>query len=96
MSEKNLSDLFVDTLKDIYYAEKQIYKSLPKMAKAAASDQLREAFEKHHAGVAVQTFEVYWVGRHTSVPLTVGGVWFDFLYFDGHDRLLGFDREFVD
>jgi len=48
MSEKDLSDLFVDTLKDIYYAEKQIYKSLPKMAKAAASDQLREAFEKHH------------------------------------------------
>src|ERR1700756_4491595 len=48
MSEKDLSDLYVDTLKDIYYAEKQIYKSLPKMAKAAASDQLREAFEKHH------------------------------------------------
>ena len=48
MSEKDLSDLFVDTLKDIYYAEKQIYKSLPKMAKAATSDQLREAFEKHH------------------------------------------------
>src|ERR1700748_343515 len=48
MSEKDLSDLFVDTLKDIYYAEKQIYKSLPKMVKAAASDQLREAFEKHH------------------------------------------------
>ena len=35
MAEKELSDLFVDTLKDIYYAEKQIYKSLPKMAKAA-------------------------------------------------------------
>src|ERR1700739_4176650 len=48
MSEKDLSALFVDTLKDIYYAEKQIYKSLPKMAKAATSDQLREAFEKHH------------------------------------------------
>jgi ferritin-like metal-binding protein YciE len=48
MSEKDLSDLFVDTLKDIYYAEKQIYKALPKMAKAAASDQLRAAFEKHH------------------------------------------------
>jgi ferritin-like metal-binding protein YciE len=48
MSEKDLSDLFVDTLRDIYYAEKQIYKSLPKMAKAAASDQLRQAFEKHH------------------------------------------------
>jgi ferritin-like metal-binding protein YciE len=43
-----LNALFLDTLKDIYYAEKQIYKSLPKMAKAAASEQLRAAFEKHH------------------------------------------------
>src|ERR1700750_2879908 len=48
MAEKDLNDLFLDTLKDIYYAEKQIYKSLPKMAKAANSDQLRQAFEKHH------------------------------------------------
>jgi ferritin-like metal-binding protein YciE len=43
-----LNDLFLDTLKDIYYAEKQIYKSLPKMAKAANSDELKAAFEKHH------------------------------------------------
>jgi ferritin-like metal-binding protein YciE len=48
MPNKDLNELFVDTLKDIYYAEKQIYKALPKMAKAAASDQLRAAFEKHH------------------------------------------------
>jgi ferritin-like metal-binding protein YciE len=48
MSEKDLNALFLDTLKDIYYAEKQIYKALPKMAKAAESDQLRGAFEKHH------------------------------------------------
>ena len=48
MSEKDLSALFLDTLKDIYYAEKQIYKSLPKLAKAAQSGQLRAAFEKHH------------------------------------------------
>src|SRR6201985_1127288 len=48
MAEKNLNELFVDTLKDIYYAEKQIYKSLPKMARAANPDQLRSAFEKHH------------------------------------------------
>jgi ferritin-like metal-binding protein YciE len=48
MADKDLSALFLDTLKDIYYAEKQIYKSLPKMAKAANSDQLRAAFEKHH------------------------------------------------
>ncbi|HET7886719.1 MAG TPA: ferritin-like domain-containing protein [Bradyrhizobium sp.] len=48
MPEKDLNALFVDTLKDIYYAEKQIYKSLPKMAKAAQSDELRDAFDKHH------------------------------------------------
>ena len=54
MAEKDLSTLFLDTLKDIYYAEKQIYKSLPKMAKAAASDELRTAFEKHHDETEVQ------------------------------------------
>src|SRR6201994_4896235 len=48
MAEKDLNALFLDTLKDIYYAEKQILKALPKMAKAASSDQLRAAFEKHH------------------------------------------------
>src|ERR1700737_5555190 len=46
--DKNLNDLFHDTLKDVYYAEKQILKALPKMAKAAQSDKLRAAFEKHH------------------------------------------------
>jgi len=48
MAEKDLNELFLDTLKDIYYAEKQILKALPKMAKAANSDKLRSAFEKHH------------------------------------------------
>jgi ferritin-like metal-binding protein YciE len=48
MAEKDLNELFLDTLKDIYYAEKQILKALPKMAKAANSDELRAAFEKHH------------------------------------------------
>ena len=47
MAEKDLSALFFDTLKDIYYAEKQILKALPKMARAAQSDELRAAFEKH-------------------------------------------------
>jgi ferritin-like metal-binding protein YciE len=47
--EKTLEDLFLDTLKDIYFAEKQILRALPKMAKAANSDQLREALEAHHA-----------------------------------------------
>ncbi len=48
MADKDLNELFLDTLKDIYYAEKQILKALPKMAKAANSDKLRTAFEKHH------------------------------------------------
>lgn len=47
MAEKNLTDLFYDTLKDIYFAERQILKSLPKMAKAAHSDELRQAFLTH-------------------------------------------------
>ena len=46
--QKTLEDLFHETLKDMYYAEKQILKALPKMAKAAHSDELREAFEHHH------------------------------------------------
>ncbi|MEH2509648.1 ferritin-like metal-binding protein YciE [Nitrobacteraceae bacterium AZCC 1564] len=47
MKEKDLHDLFLDTLKDIYFAEKHILKALPKMAKAAHSDKLRAALEKH-------------------------------------------------
>ena len=47
-SEKTLNDLFLDTLKDIYYAERQILKTLPKMAKAAQSPELKAGFEKHH------------------------------------------------
>lgn len=44
---KKLEDLFEDTLKDIYYAEKTILKALPKMAKKATSPDLKEAFESH-------------------------------------------------
>lgn len=47
MAQKMLQDLFYDTLKDIYYAERQILKALPKMARAAQSEKLRMAFEKH-------------------------------------------------
>jgi ferritin-like metal-binding protein YciE len=45
---KELADLFQDTLKDIYFAEKKILAALPKMAKAAQSPELKKAFEKHH------------------------------------------------
>ena len=47
MPEKNLETLFHDTLKDIYYAERKILKTLPKMARAASSPELKAAFEKH-------------------------------------------------
>ena len=46
-SQKNLHELFHDTLKDIYFAEKKILSALPKMAKASQSPDLKAAFEKH-------------------------------------------------
>src|ERR1700724_748062 len=44
---KKLDELFHETLKDIYFAEKKILNALPKMAKAAQSEELKAAFEKH-------------------------------------------------
>jgi len=49
MAEKTLKDLFHETLKDIYLAEKKILSTLPKMAKAAQSEKLKAAFEKHES-----------------------------------------------
>jgi ferritin-like metal-binding protein YciE len=46
-TSKDLNYLFHETLKDIYFAEKHILRALPKMAKKAQSDQLRQAFETH-------------------------------------------------
>ena len=45
--ERALNEMFVDLLRDIYFAEKQILRALPKMAKAANTDGLRTAFEQH-------------------------------------------------
>jgi ferritin-like metal-binding protein YciE len=47
MVEKKLNDLFLTTLKDVYYAEKAILRALPKMAKAAKSAEVKQAFLKH-------------------------------------------------
>ena len=44
---ETFKELFEETLKDIYYAEKKILTALPKMAKAAQSEELQAAFEKH-------------------------------------------------
>ncbi len=48
MADKTLDDLFYDTLRDMYYAERHILRTLPKLQKAAASDELKAAFEHHH------------------------------------------------
>jgi ferritin-like metal-binding protein YciE len=47
MTEKKLNDLFYDTLKDIYFAERQILKTLHKMAKAEQNEDLRQALLHH-------------------------------------------------
>jgi len=63
-AEKTLNDLFLDTLKDIFYAEKQILKALPKMARGADSPELAAAFKKHrdetevHVERLQQIFEI--------------------------------------
>lgn len=61
---KKLDDLFHDTLKDVFFAEKKILSALPKMAKAAQSPDLKAAFQKHHGETEgqierlVQVFEL--------------------------------------
>ena len=47
MAEKTLNDLFYETLRDIYYAERKIVKALPRMAHAANEDKLKQAFDHH-------------------------------------------------
>ncbi len=51
---KTLDELFHDTLKDIYFAEKKILSTLPKLAKAAQAPALKKAFEKHHTETETQ------------------------------------------
>jgi ferritin-like metal-binding protein YciE len=60
-----LEDLFLNSLADMYYAENQLVKALPKMAKTATHDDLREAFETHlketegHVQKLEQVFEAF-------------------------------------
>jgi len=62
---KLLSDLFHDTLKDVYFAEKKILVTLPKMSKAAQSKELKAAFVKHeretkgHVKRLEQVFKIF-------------------------------------
>lgn len=54
MTTKTLDTLFYATLRDVYYAERKILKSLPKMARAAQSEDLRAAFKHHKEETEVQ------------------------------------------
>jgi ferritin-like metal-binding protein YciE len=54
MAEKNLKDLLLHTLKDVYFTEHEILKALPKMAQAAQRAELKQAFETHRAQTEVQ------------------------------------------
>ena len=47
MPEQGLKELYIDELKDLYNAENQLVKALPKMAKAASTNELRQGFEEH-------------------------------------------------
>ncbi len=53
-NQKTLADAFYETLKDVYYAERQSVKALKKSAKAAESDELKQAFTKHAEESATQ------------------------------------------
>lgn len=63
MALESLNDLFVEQLRDLYDAENQLIKALPKMAEGANSDELRQGFEEHleqtkvHAQRLEQVFE---------------------------------------
>jgi ferritin-like metal-binding protein YciE len=76
---KTLDDLFVHTLRDIYYAEKQIEKALPKMIDKATDPQLKAGFEKHlgqtkgHIERVEQVFELHGVkAKEVNCPAIDG------------------------
>ena len=54
MKIQTMEDLFLEVIRDLYDAEKQIVKALPKMIKAASSEELKEGFEEHLSQTQVQ------------------------------------------
>ena len=65
-----LEELLVDELKDIYSAENQIIKALPKMAKAASSPELKRAFERHLEETRRQVERLNQIADHLEIKLT--------------------------
>ena len=70
MKMKTLNDLFMHEIKDLYSAEKQLAKALPKMAKAATSDDLRTAFESHLQETEKHISRLEWIMGQFDIPTT--------------------------
>jgi len=68
MAVKTMEDLFVDTLKDIYYAEKHILKALPGMVKKAEDATLKDALETHRKETEGQIERLEQVFKMMDVP----------------------------
>src|SRR5688572_4233413 len=68
MTVKTMEDLFVETLKDIYYAEKQILKTLPAMVKKAGEPKLKDALETHRQETEGQIDRLEQVFKLMDVP----------------------------
>src|SRR5918993_1780270 len=65
-----LEELLVDELKDLYSAENQIIKALPRMAKAASSPELKRAFERHLEETRRQVERLNQIGEALDIKLT--------------------------
>src|SRR5918999_256516 len=65
-----LEELLVDELKDLYSAENQMLKSLPRMAKAASSPELKRAFERHLEETRRQVERLNQIGETLDIKLT--------------------------
>lgn len=70
MKITSLEELFQDQIKDVYSAESQLVKALPKMAKAASSDELREAFESHLEETRGHVERLDRIGEALGIKLT--------------------------
>src|SRR5262249_41650320 len=68
MPVKNFDELLVEQLRDLYDAEKQLVRALPKMAKAATSDELREAIEEHLEQTKQQVTRLERAFEHLDQP----------------------------
>ena len=66
-----LDELFLTTLKDIYFAERQLHKSLPKMAKAAQDPALKEAFTSHRVETQeqIERLQAWGISNDSDVVL---------------------------